>query len=144
MAALLRTPWWRRLRGFGVASNPRRQSAYRKLNLEALEDRTLPSIGIVTPNTANLPINAISVTIGGAGFDPNKSNDAVIFNDGAFGAVTAATATSLTVTFSTMPASVGSLTAEAIVDGATNGDAVQVATVAPVVTANAASLSTST
>ncbi len=54
----------------------------------------------------------------------------MVFNDGAIGTVTAATATSLTVTFATKPTSAGSLTAIVTTDGLSSGTAVQVATVA--------------
>ena len=55
----------------------------------------------VTSSTTDIPLNATSVTITGSGFDPNSSYDSVTFNDGAIGTVSAATATSLTVTFTT-------------------------------------------
>src|SRR5581483_11543112 len=63
-------------------------------------------------------------------------NNTVTFNNGATGTVTAATNTALTVTFSVKPAAVGSLTAVVTTDAVTSGSAVQVATIAPVVTSN--------
>jgi hypothetical protein len=89
----------------------------------------------VITNTASLPANATTVVISGTGFDPQVGNDTVTFNDGAVGTVTAATSTALTVTFTTMPAGAGSLTAVITTDGYTSGNAVQVATVAPAVPA---------
>ena len=84
---------------------------------------------IVTANTTNLSTNASSIVITGTGFDPQAGNNSVVFNDGATGTVTTATATSLTVTFSTHPTSAGTLTAIVATDGYTSGSAVQVATV---------------
>ena len=92
-------------------------------------------IPVVTPSTATIPVTASSLTIAGFGFDTTPGNNAVAFNDGAIGTVTAATATALTVTFSTDPLTAGILTATVTTDNVPNGSAVQVATVAPVVTA---------
>src|SRR5205807_6046249 len=64
------------------------------------------------------------------------SNNTVVFNDGAVGTVTAATATALTVSFSTKPTTAGSLTAVVTSNSVSSGSAVQVASVAPVVLAN--------
>jgi hypothetical protein len=86
---------------------------------------TLPT---VTASTANLAANATSIVINGTGFDTQIGNNTVVFNDGAVGTVTAATSTSLTVTFITKPASAGSLTAVVTTDGYTSGSPVQVAT----------------
>ena len=91
-------------------------------------------------NTANLPADATTLTINGFDFDPNKANDTVQFNDGAIGTVTAATASALTITFTTDPVLAGSLTAVVTSDTFTSGPQVQVATVTPVVTMNAALL----
>ncbi len=76
--------------------------------------------------------NATTITINGFGFDPTAANNTVTFNDGAVGTVTTATATSLTVTFSTKPTTAGSLTAVVTTDSVSSGAAVQVATVTPV------------
>ncbi len=94
----------------------------------------------VTPNSSNLAFNATGITINGIGFDPNKAYDTVTFNDGAVGTITAATTTSLTVSFTTPPSAVGSLTAVVTADGFSSGAAVQVASVVPVVTLSAANL----
>ncbi len=94
---------------------------------------------VVTSSSTNLAANATTLTIGGAGFDPAGVNT-VSFNDGAVGTITAATATSLTVTLSTDPTTAGSLTAVVTTDGATSGAPVQVATVAPAVTSSTANL----
>ena len=94
----------------------------------------------VTLNTASLAANAATLTIAGSGFDTTFANNTVAFNKGAVGTVTAGTATSLTVTFSTQPTGVGSLTAVVTTDGVNSGTAVQVATVAPAVTGSTANL----
>ena len=80
------------------------------------------------------------MTISGSGFDPTPGNNSVTFNDGASGTVTAATATSLTVTFTQNPTAAGSLTAIVTTGGKSSGTAVQVATVIPVVTSSTANL----
>ena len=98
---------------------------------------TAPSI---TTNTSSLAHNASTITIAGSGFSTTTSNDTVIFNDGAVGSVTAATATSLTVAFSTEPTALGSLTAVVTVTGVGVSNSTQVATVVPVVTTNTAGL----
>lgn len=94
---------------------------------------------VVTSAVGSLAINGTTVTINGFGFSPTAANNTVTFNNGAVGAVTAATATSLTVALSTAPNAVGSLTAIVTTNSQTSGSAVQVATVKPVVTANTTS-----
>ncbi|MBS0260325.1 MAG: hypothetical protein JSS02_00095, partial [Planctomycetes bacterium] len=87
-------------------------------------------IPVVTSRTANLSINASTITISGFGFDATSlGNNTIIFTDGAVGTVTAATATSLTVTFTTKPTATGILTAVVTVGGVSSGVAVQVATI---------------
>ncbi|HSP17686.1 MAG TPA: hypothetical protein VLV78_23275 [Thermoanaerobaculia bacterium] len=98
----------------------------------------------VTSNTASLPANATTITINGTGFDTTPGNNTIVFNDGAVGSVTAATATSLTVAFSVKPAIAGTLTAIVTTNTVSSGAAVQVATVIPVVTPSTASQPTST
>ena len=95
----------------------------------------------VTLNTANLAQNAPTMTIAGTNFSTTPANNTVAFSLGAVGNVTAATATQLTVTFTTQPTSTGSLTAVVTSNGGTSGAAVQVATIvaAPTVTANSGS-----
>ncbi len=78
---------------------------------------------VVTSSTASLAANATTFTINGFGFDPTAANNTVVFNDGAVGTVTAATATSLTVTFSTEPTTAGSLTAVVTTDNVSSGAA---------------------
>ena len=97
-------------------------------------------VPVVTSSISNLAINANTVTIAGSGFSTTPGNNTVVFNNGATGTVTTATATSLTVTFGTKPTALGSLTAVVTTSGASSGSPVQVATVAPVVTANTGSL----
>jgi hypothetical protein len=87
-------------------------------------------VPVVTSSTANLAPTATQITISGFGFDPTAANNTVVFNDGAIGTITAATATSLTVTFTTKPKSAGSLTVVVTTDGESSGNPVQVATVA--------------
>ena len=99
---------------------------------------TLPPV--VTSSTASLPLNAATVIIHGTGFVTTAGNNTVVFNDGAAGTVTAATTTALTVTFTTKPVALGSLTAIVTTGGVSSGSAVQVATVVPVVTASTANL----
>src|SRR5262249_30909803 len=60
----------------------------------------------------------------------------VVFNDGAVGKVTAATATSLTILFTTKPKTAGKLTAVVTSNGGSSGAPVSVATLRPGVTAN--------
>ena len=90
----------------------------------------------VTADTSNLLADAAAISISGTGFDPIVANNSVVFNDGAVGTVTAATATSLTVEFSTDPTTAGNLTAVVTSNGVSSGAAVQVATVEPVVTSS--------
>ena len=97
---------------------------------------------VVTSSTASLAANATTVTISGAGFDPTALNNTVTFNNGAVGTVTSATNTSLTVTFSTNPASAGPLTAVVTTNSVSSGSAVQVASVIPVVTSSTANITT--
>ena len=91
---------------------------------------------VVTSSTAALAISGVSLTINGHGFDPVAAHNTVTFNDGATGTVSAATATSLTVTLGTKPTAVGSLTAVVTTNSASSGGGVQVAAVVPVVTVN--------
>jgi hypothetical protein len=95
---------------------------------------------VVTLSSTNISPSAATITINGFGFDTTAANNTVVFNDGAVGAVTAATATSLTVSFSTQPTALGNLTAVVTTDSVSSGTAVKVATVAPVVTLSTASL----
>ncbi len=92
---------------------------------------SLSAAPMVTSNSTNLAANAPSITITGFGFDPTAANNTVVFNDGAVGSVTTASSTSLFITFSAEPASVGSLTAVVTTDGVSSGAATQVATLVP-------------
>ena len=93
----------------------------------------------VTQSLKNLSINAPTLTITGTGFDPTPSSNTVVFSSlGAVGTVTSATATSLTVTFSTRPSSFGVLSAVVTNGGGSSGAAVQVANVTPFVTSTTA------
>ena len=92
---------------------------------------------VVTASSADLAANTATLTINGYGFNATTAtNNIVTFNGAAVGTVTAATATSLTVTFATPPTG-GTLTAVVTTNGEASGAAVQVATVLPVVLANA-------
>jgi hypothetical protein len=95
----------------------------------------------VTSSTTSLAANATRVTISGSGFDTTATNNTVVFNNGAIGTVTAATATTLTVTFSTKPTSAGDLSATVTTNGVSSGATTQVATVTPVVTSATTTLS---
>ncbi len=95
---------------------------------------------VVTSSAANLPANATTATINGFGFDTAAGHNTVVFNDGAVGTVTAASATSLTVALSTDPTNAGSLTAVVTTDSVSNSAPVQVAAVTPVVSSNTSSL----
>ncbi len=95
---------------------------------------------VVTSAVANLAADAATVVIAGFGFDATPGSNLVTFNNGAVGAVTTATATSITVTFSTKPTSAGSLTAVVNTNTISSGAAVQVATIIPVVTSSTTNL----
>jgi hypothetical protein len=99
----------------------------------------LPTVNL---NSASRSISATTVTITGTGFDTTAANNTVTFNLGAVGTVTAATSNQLTVTFTTQPTSIGSLTATVTTNGQSSGSAVQVATAvaAPSVTSSASNL----
>ena len=99
-------------------------------------------IPTVNLNSASRSISATTVTITGTGFDTTAANNTVTFNLGAVGTVTAATSNQLTVTFTTQPTSIGSLTATVTTNGQSSGSAVQVATAvaAPTVTSSASNL----
>ena len=89
---------------------------------------------IVTSSTNSLAINSTTLTIAGSGFDPVGSNT-VTFNNGAVGTVASASANSLTVNLTTLPSTIGSLTATVTSFGVAS-TTVQVATIvaAPTVT----------
>jgi RNase P/RNase MRP subunit p29 len=94
----------------------------------------------VTANLSNpLALGASQVTISGAGFDTasNGVNNSVQFNLGVTGTVSAATATSLTVTLNNKPAIAGNLTATVTTDNSYVSNTAQVATIAPTVNSNA-------
>ena len=97
---------------------------------------------VVTASSATLPANATSLTIAGLGFDSNTANDSVTFDNGVTGRVTSATSTSLTVSLTGLGSvtPVVALHATVTVDGGSSGTAVEVATVAPVVTPSTATL----
>ena len=96
----------------------------------------------VTSSTASLAANATSMTISGTSFDTTAANDSVSFSGGVTGSVTSATSTTLTVSLTGLSVLTGgtALNASVTVDGLTSGSAVQVATLAPVITFNTASL----
>ena len=96
----------------------------------------------ITPSASNLDADAATITINGYGFDTTSfaTHDMVTFTnptggaDGA-GTVSAATPTSLTVTFTTYPTIAGLLMAKVSVNGTSSGTPVNVGTVLPVVLA---------
>ena len=91
----------------------------------------------VTSSTLSFPANVTTLAIAGSGFSTTLSKNTVTFNNGATGYVSVATTSSLTVTFLTRPTA-GALTAIVTTSGVTSGTAVQVATIAPTVTATSA------
>ncbi len=95
---------------------------------------------VVTSSTSNLAANASSIIIQGFGFSTTPASNTVVFNNGAVGTVSAASATQLTVDFTTAPTGPGSLTAVVTTNTVSNGSAVQVATVQPVITPATSSL----
>ena len=96
----------------------------------------------ITVSTANLPGNATTLTISGYGFDVNSARNSVTFDNGVTGTVTSAGLTSLTVSISGLSSLTAGMALEAsvAVNGVSNGSAVQVATLTPVVTASTANL----
>ena len=107
----------------------------------AVQVATIVNPPTVTTTTTNVGQNAATFVITGTNFDSTTpANNTVVLNLGAAGNVTAATATSLTVTFSTQPTSLGNMTAVVTTDGGSSGAAVQVATIIPVITVSAANL----
>jgi hypothetical protein len=84
---------------------------------------------VVTVSTTSLAITATTMTITGFGFSTVAANNRVVFNNGAVGTVTAATATTLTITFTTRPTRTGALTAILTTNLLASGLAVQVANV---------------
>jgi hypothetical protein len=95
----------------------------------------------VTANYTSYPNNLSTLTITGTGFSPTASNDSVSFNLNAFGSVTSASATSLTVTFTTEPTGSGELNAVVSVTGGGQSSSAPVANLtAPGVNTNTSSL----
>ena len=87
-----------------------------------------PTVSMTT--TAQL-INANTLVITGSNFDAsNPAANVVVLSDGAVGVVTAATATTLTVTLSQLPTNTGPLTAVVTTGLGASGAPVQVAAVA--------------
>lgn len=86
------------------------------------------AVRVATGSIVDLALTESSIVIEGFGFSPTAANNTVVFNNGATGTVTAATATSLTVTFGTKPVATGSLTAVINSNTVSSGAAVQVAT----------------
>ena len=85
----------------------------------------------VTASTVSVPDSSTTITINGSGFSTTPANNSVAFNLGVVGAVTAATATQLTVTLTTPPTALGSLTAVVTSNGSSSFAPVQVATEVP-------------
>ncbi len=87
---------------------------------------------VVTMNTANILSNATTLVLDGFGFDSTPINSTVALSSGAAD-VTSASATSLTLTFTSAPAG-GALTAVVTSNGVSSGAPVQVASVTTVST----------
>jgi len=102
------------------------------VNIDGLQIAPV-QVATVTPLVTSRKVQVLgdvsTIVIDGFGFDPTAANNLVTFNDGTVGVVTAATATSLTVTVTTSSTSVGNLTAVVTTDGASSGTAVQIGTV---------------
>jgi uncharacterized repeat protein (TIGR01451 family) len=105
----------------------------------ATQVATIVGTPTVTSNTANLAVNATTLSIAGTNFSTTAASNTVVLSSGT-ATVTTATTTQLTCTLSGT-LSLGSLTATVTVAGYTTSG-VQVATVvaAPTVTANTANL----
>jgi hypothetical protein len=82
----------------------------------------------VSPSSATLSSTSPTLVISGANFDPTAAGNVVTLGSGAMGAVTAASSTSLTITFSAQP-SAGALSASVTSFGLSSGAPVQVANV---------------
>ena len=89
---------------------------------------TPPPAPVVTPSSASLDVASPTLVISGANFDPSAAGNVVTLGSGATGTVTAASSTSLTITFSTQP-SAGALSASVTSFGRSSGAPVQVANV---------------
>ena len=97
----------------------------------------------VTASSANLPVNATTLTIAGFGFDTKTNQDSVTFDNGVTGTVSSATSTSLTVSLTGLSSLTGGTALHVsgvTVDGVSNSATVQVATAAPIVTLNTANI----
>jgi hypothetical protein len=94
----------------------------------------LTVIPVVTAGTTILTTTTTSLTIDGFGFASNTANDQIAFNGAVTGTISAATATTLTVTGLT-GLNVGPLSATVTVNGAVSNQA-QVATVSSAVVIN--------
>ena len=94
---------------------------------------------VLTQLVGDLALHATTMTINGFGFDTTASNNTVVFNHGAVGTVTASSATALTVSITTAPTA-GILTAVVTSNDVSNGLAVQVASLKPVITTATTSL----
>ena len=94
---------------------------------------SIPPAPTVTQNLSNLAINATTLIITGTGFSTIAANNTVSLTLGAFGTVTSATATQLTVTFNTAPTP-GELKAVVTTNSISSGDEVEVATIVEVPT----------
>jgi hypothetical protein len=97
---------------------------------------------VVTSSTARLAATATTLILQGFGFSTTAAYNTIALSGGAVGWVTAATPTQLTVNVTSLVA--GPLTASVTSNSVSSGSAVQVATVAPVVTASTTKVSAST
>jgi len=87
-----------------------------------------PLLPTVTPNAANLALNATTLTISGTNFDPSSpGNNTVVFTPAGIGTVTSATSTSLIVSVSGL--NPGALHAVVTANTRSSGAFIQVATV---------------
>ncbi|MEI6202755.1 MAG: IPT/TIG domain-containing protein, partial [Enhydrobacter sp.] len=106
---------------------------------------TIVGAPTITSNSANLTTTTTTLTINGTNFIPVAANNTVALSLGAVGIVSSATSTQLIVSLITPPSSSGPLTAVVTIYGgnstplvqlATSGSAIQVATVVVAPTVN--------
>ncbi|MBS0261289.1 MAG: hypothetical protein JSS02_04980 [Planctomycetes bacterium] len=116
-----------------------------------LEERALLAGPTVTTNTASIGANATTLVIKGTGFSTTLSQNSVVVKDTVSNksitvTPTVSTTTTMTVTISTMGTMTGGdqLTAVVTTSGVSSGAAVQVATIAPIVTLSTKAVTSTT
>ncbi|MFO1065427.1 MAG: hypothetical protein U0892_16295 [Pirellulales bacterium] len=97
-------------------------------------------IPVITSAVTAQGVDANTVAVAGFGFDTTAGNNTVVLSNGATGTVTAATATTMTITFGTKPTTAGNLTAVVTSNSVSSGAPVQIASAKPVITQSTSSL----